>query len=134
MQKSASITSSFAKPALPAPKIRGARKTRFNVDMLDDYVPPADRTSSAEEGKASTTPVRNQAHSSTTPVRSKVLIPTTPVRSSSPVKPALDVRASGLSKETAERLAKRKAEREKERDGKKKKKSVNLEDIPTFLV
>jgi hypothetical protein len=121
MQKPASVTPSFAKPALPALRVRGARKSRFNVDMLDDYVPPANRTPIAEESKASTTPVRDTAY-----------VFKTPVRSSLPVKPALDVRASGLSKETAERLAKRKAEREKERDGKKK--SAKLEDIPTFLV
>jgi hypothetical protein len=41
-----------------------------------------------------------------------------------------DTRVSGLSKETAERIARRKAEREK--DGKKK--NVGLDDIPTFLV
>lgn len=121
MQKLASLAPSFVKPFLPASKPRGARKSRFNVDMLDDYVPPANRTSFADESKASTTPARSKAH-----------IPTTPVRSSSPVKPAAEVRASGLSKETAERLAKRKAEREKDNDGKKK--SVKLEDIPTFLV
>jgi hypothetical protein len=40
---------------------------------------------------------------------------------------------SGLSKETAERIAKRKAEREKEKDSKKKK-NVGTDDIPTFLV
>jgi hypothetical protein len=122
---SASILASSSTPgpksASPAPRVRGARKSRFNVDMLDDYVPPANRTPIAEESKASTTPVRDTAYVFKTPVRSLL-----------PVKPALDVRASGLSKETAERLAKRKAEREKERDGKKK--SAKLEDIPTFLV
>jgi hypothetical protein len=121
MQKPASITASFVKPALPATKVRTVRKSRFNVDMLDDYVPPANRTSIPEETKISTTPLRGKAS-----------MPTTPVHSTSPVKQALDARASGLSKETAERLAKRKAEREKERDGKKK--SMKLEDIPTFLV
>jgi hypothetical protein len=132
MQQPAITDPSFVKPALPAPKVRGVRKSRFNVDMLDDYVPPTNRTPVAEESKASTTPVRNGPSISTTPVRVKLPISTTPVRSSSHVKPAVDAHASGLSKETAERLAKRKAEREKERDGKKK--SVKLEDIPTFLV
>jgi hypothetical protein len=131
-QKPASITPSFAKPALPAARPRGiARKSRFNVDMLDDYVPPVNRGSSNDESKMppSTIPARNRM---ATP-----LSPTTPVRVLLPVKaaekkPIDEGWGSGLSKETAERLAKRKAEREKGRDGKKK--SMKLEDIPTFLV
>lgn len=119
-------TTSFAKPALPATRPRGtARKSRFNIDMLDDYVPPANRTSStdATKAQASPSPARSSAHTS--------------VRSPALAKPPVYTKASdtwslGLSKETAERLAKRKAEREKERETKKK--SVKLEDIPTFLV
>ncbi|KAH5334881.1 hypothetical protein HBI42_036190 [Parastagonospora nodorum] len=122
----ATSTISFTKPALPATRPRGtARKSRFNIDMLDDYVPPANRTSSTDATKvqAAPSPARSSVHTS--------------VHSPSPTKPPVETKASdtwssGLSKETAERLAKRKAEREKERESEKK--SVKLEDIPTFLV
>jgi hypothetical protein len=82
--------------------------------MLDDYVPQAELSNSAGKHQAPT--------------------PTKPVLSSSPVKSVhvKDEWGSGLSKETAERIAKRKAEREKERQ--RKKKEIKLEDIPTFLV
>jgi hypothetical protein len=104
-------TPAFAKPA-PKPRATTARKGAF--DMLDDYVPSTHRPSPAGDTKAPT--------------------PTKPVLSSSPVKSVhvKDEWGSGLSKETAERIAKRKAEREKERQGKKKE--IKLEDIPTFLV
>jgi len=115
-------TTPFAKPALPAPRPRGStRKSRFNIAMLDHYVPPANRTPSADAPKAQASPY---------PARGSVR---TSERSPPPAKPPWETKAwsSGLSKETAERLAKRKAEREKEREGKKR---VKLEDIPTFLV
>jgi hypothetical protein len=82
--------------------------------MLDDYVPRANGSNPVGERKVST--------------------PTKSVLSSSPVTSAhvKEEWGSGLSRETAERIAKRKAEREKERQGKKKK--IKLEDIPTFLV
>jgi hypothetical protein len=115
--KSASSTAptlAFAKPNLPASKPRATTARKSAFDMLDEYVPQAELSNSAGKRKAPT--------------------PTKPVLSSSPVKSVhvKDEWGSGLSKETAERIAKRKAEREKERQGKKKE--IKLEDIPTFLV
>jgi hypothetical protein len=135
-----SPTPHFAKPALPVPKSRAttSRKSRATpFDMLDDYVPRANRPVAVPTVKAQTSSspakppgVQTKSASSTKP---------TPVlkNSSSPIEPRVKEEwGSGLSKETAERIAKRKAEREKEKDGKKKKKkkNVGLDDIPTFLV
>jgi hypothetical protein len=132
-----SPTPHFAKPALPVPKSRAttSRKSRATpFDMLDDYVPRANRPVAVPAVKAQTSSspdkppgVQTNSASSTKP---------TPVlkNSSSPIEPRVKEEwGSGLSKETAERIAKRKAEREKEKDGKKKK-NVGLDDIPTFLV
>jgi hypothetical protein len=120
----ATPTPRFAKPAIPAPKPRAtiSRKSRATpFDMLDDYVPRANQPPSIP-------PVKSPISSS--PVRPPVV----QQKDSSPVKPQIKEEwGSGMSKETADRIAKRKAEREKEREGKRKK-NVGLDDIPTFLV
>jgi hypothetical protein len=133
--KSASSTPSFAKPALPSAKPRAtasgkSRATPF--DMLDDYAPRSKRPSAPPhaDGRKAPTPTTTRTIDSFTP--RKVSRPALSTSSSPSVAPATggDTRVSGLSKETAERIARRKAEREK--DGKKK--NVGLDDIPTFLV
>ncbi|KAH7414050.1 hypothetical protein DE146DRAFT_15743 [Phaeosphaeria sp. MPI-PUGE-AT-0046c] len=115
-------TSSFTEPALPAPKrpVGTTRRSRFNIDMFDDYTPPANITSP-----------RPDVHAS------KVHSPSKPALSSSPVTVKIETKVSDdwgsrLSKETAERIAKRKAERNKEQETRKK--SARMDDIPTFLV
>jgi hypothetical protein len=39
----------------------------------------------------------------------------------------------GISKDVADRIAKRKAERAKSNDGKEKRRNIGADDIPTFL-
>jgi hypothetical protein len=132
-----SPTPNFAKPALPALKLRAttSRKSRATpFDMLDDYVPRANRpvaipTVKAQTPSSSAKPPVVQTKSATSAKPTLVL-----KNSSLPMQPQIKEEwGSGLSKETAERIAKRKAEREKEKDSKKKK-NVGTDDIPTFLV
>ncbi|KAH7080240.1 hypothetical protein BKA63DRAFT_505995 [Paraphoma chrysanthemicola] len=132
----------FAKPALPT-KERStvSRRNRLTpFDMLDGYTPPT-RTNPgihAHSATQSDSPVNHRA--------SSIPISTALERSTDvDVKPGDDVdkdvgrhveaddwgTSTALRKATAERLAKRKAEREKERS--EKRKTIKLEDIPTFL-
>ncbi|KAF2632102.1 hypothetical protein BU25DRAFT_406619 [Macroventuria anomochaeta] len=142
------LASSFAKPALPAPTVparsraRPSRMTPF--DMLDEYTPPTFDTS---------TPPAAAPHERQTFISSKPRSQSTSSSLSSPqtsqitttkaIKPRrsldlLDDWASskdngGISREVADRIAKRKAERAEEGEGKEKRKATNLDDIPTFL-
>ncbi|KAH7095675.1 hypothetical protein FB567DRAFT_35680 [Paraphoma chrysanthemicola] len=135
--------SSFAKPLLPT-KQRStvSRRNRLTpFDMLDGYKPPI---------RTNPKPHSHSAAHSTSPVKlkpSSTPINTTLERSTDvDVKPGVDVNkdvgkrveeaddwgtSTALRKATADRLAKRKAEREKERS--EKRKTIKLEDIPTFL-
>lgn len=115
--------SSFTKPVLPAPKrpIGTARRSRFNIDMFDDYTPPTNTASPQPVAHApKLQPLAKSAPSSSSPINVKTETM------------ASDEWGSGPSKETASRIAKRKAEKEKERG--MKKKSAKMDDIPTFLV
>ncbi|KAF1911700.1 hypothetical protein BDU57DRAFT_523667 [Ampelomyces quisqualis] len=131
--KSASSAPSFAKPTSPSPAkshVTTSRKSRATpFDMLDDYIPRAKRPDAPpgiEECKASApTSARTMASLTSSEV-------SRPAHASPPASTkGIDDWDLGLSKETAERIAKRKAARENE--GKEKKK-VGLDDIPTFLV
>lgn len=115
-------TSTFTKPALPVPKrpVGTARRSRFNIDMFDDYTPPADIASP-----------QPAVHDTKSRFLSKPALPSSPVKAKMENK-VNDDWGSGFSKQTAERIAKRKAEREKEQETRKK--NAKLDDIPTFLV
>jgi hypothetical protein len=92
--------------------------------MLDDYVPSTNRSTA--------TPATDACETVSTGLPS----PTKPAATSMHRKVGLaddwGSGSAGLSKETADRIAKRKAEREKAREGNRK--AVKLEDIPTFLI
>ncbi|KAL5116553.1 hypothetical protein ACEQ8H_005549 [Pleosporales sp. CAS-2024a] len=129
---------SFVKPAVPAPQQqkRLARKSRFHIDLLDDYyVPPAHPAHQDMVHPPAPVPTQRVYDDAIHAPVPSAPRPWPVKRPVSPLDKAAsedDARSSGsgLSRATAERLAKRKAEREKER----KKKSVKLDDIPTFLV
>lgn len=145
--------SSFAKPALPSttaarPRARASRMKPF--DMLDEYAPPkldekpAQFTTSLRETlRSSASKPRSQSTSFNhfSPQASQA----TETRSIRPRRSVdlLDdwgssnhgggAGAGGVSKEVADRIAKRKADRGKESDGTVKRRATKLDDIPTFL-
>ena len=122
----ASITSSFAKPAPPAakPKARSTVRRSRIMPFDDGYVAPTtplprqSETPSSQHSKSSARP--------SSPV--KPTVTTTDKKAVSSVDVIDDWGAR--SRETTERLAKRKADREA---AAKKKKKVELDEIPTFL-
>ncbi|KAJ4380628.1 hypothetical protein N0V86_003987 [Didymella sp. IMI 355093] len=133
-------TETFIKPALPAtitsarPRARPSRMTPF--DMLDEYNPPIFDTRTPPA--MTTRDRRSQSISSSrsSPQTSHATT-TRSVKQRPSIDPLDDDRESakgtgGVSKEVADRIAKRKAERAKEGIGKKKK-ATNVDDIPTFL-
>ncbi|KAJ4991296.1 hypothetical protein SVAN01_03194 [Stagonosporopsis vannaccii] len=128
----------FAKPALPAPPAaarprRAPRMTPF--DMLDGYDPPPTTTSAPPNPSP-----RDNARSQTTSTQSSLQ----PSQTAKAVRPRRSIdllddwesgsNGSGVSKEVAERVAKRKAERAKEGDANGKKRVTRIDDIPTFLI
>ncbi|KAF1831879.1 hypothetical protein BDW02DRAFT_571620 [Decorospora gaudefroyi] len=142
----------FAKPQPPPvasnPRSRMSRATPF--DMLDDWVPkklkPLPTASPAQQSNSrlsrSTTPVKAPS-ASRTPSTSKVPhsfdfddLGSGKIRRSTGSFDDLELskshESSSISKETADRLAKRKIEREKQ-EKEKKRKTAKLDDIPTFL-
>ncbi|KZM21702.1 uncharacterized protein EKO05_0001682 [Ascochyta rabiei] len=141
-------TSSFAKPALPAktaparPRAKAPRITPF--DMLDGYTPPNHNikprpTFTPGETRVSSSSNPCSQSSSSGPASSRTPQTTT----TRPAKPprSLDLldewgataETGGVSKEIADRVAKRRAEREREGRGKKERRGTDLDDIPTFL-
>lgn len=134
-------TSSFAKPALPAttaptrPRARPSRITPF--DMLDEYTPLTLDTKTPP-ATASHDKLRSQSTLSNHP--SPPTSQTTTAKTAKPRR-SLDLldswgssnNSSGVSKEVADRIAKRKTEMATERDGKEKRRTTQLDDIPTFL-
>ena len=133
LQTSKPVTESFVKPALPATKPSARSRARLSrmtpFDMLDEYTPPT--AASRDKPRSQST---SSNHSS-------------PQTSQSTITPAVKPRRSidmlddwgsakdmgGISKDVADRIAKRKAERAKNGDGKEKKRNTDIDDIPTFL-
>jgi len=110
--------------------------------MLDDYVPPTNRTKPTSTTLPHNVPKVQFASGSTPPS----ILPVSPITAHKEVYRRRSVSlddpddwtsygrgSSGTNKETADRLAKRKAEREKNMVKKEKDKTVKLEEIPTFL-
>ncbi|KAH7559480.1 hypothetical protein BM1_04417 [Bipolaris maydis] len=144
----------FTKPALPPtytkptpPPTPAKPRSRTSLakpfDMLDDWIP----SKSQPSPKVSLERPSIQPLTSPTPVISK---PTRSFDSIEMAKPSLPARSASSSaemgaqqissggsvrsKDVAERLAKRKAEREKkEGEKEKKRRTVDVDDIPTFL-
>jgi hypothetical protein len=135
----------FTKPSLPPAgsksRSRISRATPF--DMLDDWVPNKtlsvsqssslgqydSRTSqSLKSSSRPVSPVKRSAASSAsiTTSASRSFDSLDEMRSSKPQE------TNGISKDTADRLAKRRADREKD-DKEKKRKVASVDDIPTFL-
>ncbi|KAF2255846.1 hypothetical protein BU26DRAFT_9612 [Trematosphaeria pertusa] len=158
-----SIPTSFVKPALPTKSrpaaSRSSRATPF--DLWDDYTPPQRCTSPRKATPTNTSlpmpspakpfkPPATSYSSSSSPPKSLQTSTSRPSQPSqvSTTRLSQSIRRPGrsldlfddldfpkrdpLPKEHSERLAKRKAEREKA-EQKEKRKSVKLDDIPTFL-
>tara|TARA_R110002003_G_scaffold198_14_gene15524 strand:+ start:16001 stop:17230 length:1230 start_codon:yes stop_codon:yes gene_type:complete len=116
---------SFAKPALPTkPRTTTSRRSRLTpFDMLDGYTPPAQADTDAQKLHSS---VR-----STSPIKLTAPAPASKEPARSDDAEEEWGTSSALRKATAERMAKRKAERAADRA--EKRKTIKLEDIPTFL-
>jgi len=141
LQTSKPATESFVKPTIPATKAsvrsraRPSRMTPF--DMLDEYKPPTFDTRAPpmafpREKPCSQSTSSNQSSPQTS--QSTTTRAVMPRRSID----LLDDRGTakdtgGISKDVADRIAKRKAERAKHGDGKEKKRNTDVDDIPTFL-
>ncbi|KAF3043505.1 hypothetical protein E8E12_009865 [Didymella heteroderae] len=135
-------TESFVKPALPAatasarPRARPSRMTPF--DMLDEYTPPTFNTRAPPTTTSRDKQCSQSTSSSHSPSQTSQ---TTAMRTVKPRRSIdlLDEWGSmeytgGMSKDVADRIAKRKVERAKEGDnGKEKTRATNADDIPTFL-
>lgn len=141
-------TSSFAKPALPVPtapsrsRVRTSRMTPF--DMLDEYKQPTvdSRLQIAEASRESCKPSSSNPRSqSTSSIQSSPQTSHIPSAKTKKLSQSLDLLnelvdtsdKGKVSKEIADRIAKRKAEREKASNETNKKRATNLDDIPTFL-
>jgi hypothetical protein len=131
----------FVKPTFPAKKASARSRTRpprmTPFAMLDEYTPPAFDTRAPPTASSRGRP-RSQSTSSNHP---------SPQTSQSITAQAVKPRRSidllddwgaakdsgGISKDVADRIAKRKAERAKRGDVKEQKRSTDVDDIPTFL-
>lgn len=127
----------FKKPTtpLPAPKTRARPSRATPFDMLDDYVPKKSITSTSHRPDACT-PVASKPHVRSSSVTKSSPLQTTPSSAKPRRTPSAgDEWGGGVSKETADRLARRNAERDKEEkeQQKQKEKAATLEDIPTFF-
>ncbi|KAF2739880.1 hypothetical protein EJ04DRAFT_604462 [Polyplosphaeria fusca] len=125
-------TPTFAKPAIPpksqpsaTPTSRPIRKSAF--ELFDDWTPS--KPSSPPAKSAHTSPFTSRAMPTRTSP-SKTPAPASNQPSSNPPNES-DSQSQDRSPQ-AERFTKRKVEREKEAE-REKRKSVKLEDIPTFL-
>ena len=134
----------FTKPAPPPTSAKPRSRTSLAkpFDMLDDWIP----------GKSQPPPKTSLERPSIQPITSSTPVTSKPSRSfdsAEPVKPSVHARSASSSVETgaqqvssegsargkdvAESLVKRKAEREKKEGEKKKRRMVDVDDIPTFL-
>lgn len=133
-------TESFVKPALPAtkasvrPRVRPSRMTPF--DMLDEYKTPtfdtrAPPTASRDKSRSRSTSSNPSSPQTSQPTNTRAVKPRRSIDLLDNWGSAKD--AGGISKDVADRIAKRKAERAKQGDGKEKKRTTDVDDIPTFL-
>ncbi|KAF1930997.1 uncharacterized protein M421DRAFT_418488 [Didymella exigua CBS 183.55] len=139
-QKPKPAAESFVKPSLPAttaparPRARPSRMTPF--DMLDEYTPPTFDTRNPpatprDDPRSQST---SSAHSSSQTSETTTTRTVKPRRSIDLLDDWGSLKDTiGISKEVADRIAKRKIERAKEGDATAKKRVTNLDDIPTFL-
>ncbi|KAF2656562.1 hypothetical protein K491DRAFT_678015 [Lophiostoma macrostomum CBS 122681] len=156
-RNSSQSTTTFAKPDLP-PRSRaalGQRPRTTPFDLLDELAskrpssPTKGTQTSSIRSSSPTKPHQSSQRRSPSPIRPN---PASTQRTSSSTKPSqastarpgrafslfdeLDkpTLAPTVSKEQADSFAKRKAEREKDKEREReKRKSVKLDDIPTFL-
>ncbi|KAF2996620.1 hypothetical protein E8E13_001905 [Curvularia kusanoi] len=132
---------SFARPAPPRTTINPSR-TRVSTsrmtpfDMLDEYTPLTFDNKKVTLAESATS--RSQSTSSN---RSSPRIPQMSPSKTVQTRRSLDLTedwegpesSSTISKEVADRIAKRKAQRAKEDASKGEKRATQLDDIPTFL-
>ena len=133
---------SFVRPALPTAakssrsRLTASRMTPF--DMLDEYTPPTNPSKKTQAAAQDPKP-RSQSMSSSTHSSPQTSQTTTPKQTQA--RRSVDIgddwgptpSSSTVSKEVADRIAKRKAEREKGNADQGKKRASQLDDIPTFL-
>lgn len=134
-------TESFVKPAPPATKAsvksrsRPSRMTPF--DMLDEYATPAFDTrapptpSFRHEPRSQSTRSNYASSQTSQPTHTRADKPRRSIDLLDDQGSARD--AGGISKDVADRIAKKKADRATQGDGKEKKRTTDVDDIPTFL-
>lgn len=139
-------TSSFAKPALPAPAAPSRSRARLSrmtpFDMLDEYTPPKldSQPRTTDSSSKTRRPEFSNTRSQSSSGQSTPQISQTTTSKTIRLRPSLDLLedegagadAGGHSKEVADRTALRRLKREKESDGRRKR-ATDLVDIPTFL-
>lgn len=141
LQTSEPATEYFVKPTVPATKASArsrARPSRMTpLDMLDEYTTPTFDTRAPPMASSLNKPCSQSTSSSHTSPRTSQ---STSIRAVKPRRSIdlLDDLGSikdtgGISKDVADRIAKRKAERAKSNDGKEKRRNIGADDIPTFL-
>lgn len=141
LQASAPAIESFVKPALPATKVSGSRVRPSRMtpfDMLDEYTPPTDTrapptATSRAKSYSQSTSSNHASLQTSTPTITRAFEPRRSIDLLEDLESAKDT--AGISKDVADRMAKRKVERAGQGGGKekKKKKSADTDDIPTFL-